>query len=165
VQRTRSPGAGIQPMVHGSPPNGSSQRPHAATLCCGEWAEHEKPRTGVAMIRGVFAAATTVTFAVGTAIAANADPPSGEVDVPGMVYNAVVGGPCSNFNGYIFGRGPDGQALACVAFAGDSGQWVPSAPLRGVQRVGAPCAGDGAAQSQDGRPLVCVVNQGWQPGP
>lgn len=43
--------------------------------------------------------------------------------------------------------------LACVSFNATSGQWVSSAPLYGIQQIGAPCASTGsgeAAQSPDG---------------
>jgi hypothetical protein len=94
-------------------------------------------------------------------------------DVPQMISGAVLGGPCTNFARYIFGKGPNGEPLACVAFGGTVGQWVSSAPLQGEQQIGAACTnanGGGAAQSPDGTPLVCVdghggPGSGWQPGP
>jgi hypothetical protein len=121
---------------------------------------------GVAtMICKTIVGAAIAAAAVATAHVAEAAPPD-EVDVPGMHYNAVYGGPCDNFDRYIFGRAPNGQALACVASDDNKGSWVLASPLRGVQQIGAPCGDeDGAAQSPDGRPLICVSNQGWQPGP
>ncbi len=97
---------------------------------------------------------------------AYADVPPDEIDVPGMQYDAVFGAPCDNWHRDIFGRAPNGQALACIAFDGQ-GTWVLSAPLRGVQEIGDPCPPgvDSAAQTPDGRALMCVYGQGWQPGP
>lgn len=90
-----------------------------------------------------------------------ADPAGGQ-NVPNMDSNAVIGARCNNTDRYIFGRAPNGQALACVAFDG-SGTWVLSSPLHGVQQVGDACSGDGAAQTTDGRALICEYGQGWQP--
>jgi hypothetical protein len=109
---------------------------------------------------------TAAIVAAGTicmAAPAGAQPPPGETDVPNMHYNAVLGAPCDNWTRNIFGRAPNGQALACVASNG-RGTWVLSAPLRGVQVIGDPCPpGDAAAQSPDGRGLICEYHQGWQP--
>ncbi len=106
------------------------------------------------------------SLAFGVAPISAADP-ADEADVPGMTYDVVVGTPCSNFQRDIFGRTASGQAAACVSSYGQSGNWVASSPLRGVQEIGAPCppGQDAAAQSPDGRGLMCVLNQGWQPGP
>ena len=118
------------------------------------------------MIRGLSIGAVIAAAAFGAAATLSADPPSGEIDVPGMVYGAALGAPCSNSDRYIFGRSASGQAMACISDGAESGQWVKSAPLYGVQQVGAACSGgDGAAQSPDGRGLVCAMNEGWQPGP
>jgi hypothetical protein len=100
-------------------------------------------------------------------------PPVTFADVPQMISGAVLGGPCMNFERYIFGKDANGETLACVAFGGTEGQWVASAPLQGVQQIGTACtnaSGGGAAQSPDGTPLVCVdghggPGSGWQPGP
>jgi hypothetical protein len=102
---------------------------------------------------------------IGTAMAAAAictAPIAAADDVPGMDYNAVRGAPCQTNGSFIFGRGPSGETLACAY-----GRWQMSSPLVGVREIGAPCdAGAGqAAQSPEGRPLVCVTGQGWQPGP
>jgi hypothetical protein len=94
-------------------------------------------------------------------------------NVPGMATGASLGGPCTNFDRFIFGTDTAGETLACVAFGGIEGQWVSSAPLQGVQQIGAMCTnagGDSAAQTADGRALVCVdglsgPGGGWQPGP
>jgi hypothetical protein len=124
------------------------------------------------MVRAFLATAATAAAVagIGTAIAiaaagdANAEPPPGETDVPGMHYDAALGTTCSNWDRYVFGRAPNGQALACVGFDGQ-GTWVLSAPLRGVQTIGESCPpGDATAQSPDGLALMCVYGQGWQPG-
>lgn len=116
------------------------------------------------MIRELIFGAAIIAAVMGAPGVAGAEPPPGETDVPGMHYDAVRGASCDSWNRYIFGRAPNGQALACVAFDGQ-GTWVLSAPLRGVQEIGAPCPSgvDAAAQSPDGRGLICVYNQGWQP--
>ncbi|HEY9303310.1 MAG TPA: hypothetical protein VIO95_03360 [Mycobacterium sp.] len=110
--------------------------------------------------------AAIASLAFGVAPISAADTP-GETDVPGMTYDVVVGAPCANFQRFIFGRTTNGQAAACVSSDGSSGNWVQSSPLRGVQVIGASCppGQDAAAQSPDGRGLMCVLNQGWQPGP
>lgn len=116
------------------------------------------------MVRELIFGAAIIVSLVSSPGVAGADPPAGETDVPNIQYNAVLGAPCSNFHRYIFGRAPNGQALACVASNGQ-GTWVLSSPLRGVQQIGTPCPPgvDAAAQSSDGRGLVCVYGQGWQP--
>lgn len=46
-----------------------------------------------------------------------------------------------------------------MSFNATSGQWVSSAPLYGIQQIGAPCASTGsgeAAQSPDGLGIFCV---------
>jgi hypothetical protein len=113
------------------------------------------------LMRLVGASVAIAPAAIGSAPIAAAD------DVPGIDDDAVLGAACDNWDRYIFGRGPRGEPLACVAFGGDEGEWVRSAPLVGVRPVGSPCGSDssGAAQSPDGRGLVCVIDQGWQPGP
>jgi hypothetical protein len=90
----------------------------------------------------------------------SADTPPGEQDVPNMQFNAVYGGPCLDIGRFRFGRAPNGQALACVT-SDEGANWVLSAPLRGVQQIGDPCSGDGAAQSPDGLALICEYGQGW----
>jgi hypothetical protein len=112
------------------------------------------------MIRRLFIGAAIAALAIGAAPGARAD------DVPGIDDDAVLGAPCDNWDRYIFGRGPSGEPLACVGFDGE-GEWVSSAPLMGVRQIGSPCDGEGSAvaQSPDGRGLLCVIGQGWQPGP
>jgi hypothetical protein len=113
------------------------------------------------LIRRALIGAAMAGIAVGAAATiASAD------DVPGIDDDAVLGAPCDSWNLYVYGRGPSGEPLACVAFDGQ-GEWVRSAPLVGVRSIGSACGdeGYGVAQSPDGRGLLCVVNQGWQPGP
>jgi hypothetical protein len=46
-----------------------------------------------------------------------------------------------------------------------TGFWVSSYPLQGVKEIGSPCPNPKvAAQAPDGRPMVCLGAQGWQPG-
>ncbi len=126
------------------------------------------------MIRELFIAAAIAGAAIGAAPAAAGDPTHYETDVPGMSYDASLGAPCYSWERYIFGRGPDGQAEACHFLTGnfwpppETGYWVISYPLYGVQPIGAPCPDPrgAAAQSPDGIALVCRGSQGgWQPGP
>lgn len=88
------------------------------------------------------------------------------IGLPGYVRGATPGGDCYNYPRYIFGEGPGGQTLACVS-QGVVGKWVRSVGVIGVRQIGAGCAeSDGvAAQSPDGRPLVCSSTSGWVPGP
>lgn len=79
-----------------------------------------------------------------TAAAVGASPMAVADDVPELTMTPC-GAACDNWDRYIFGRGPSGQPLACVAFDGD-GQWVRSMPL---------------VRPRD----VCVADQCWQPGP
>ena len=76
---------------------------------------------------------------------------------------------CTNWERYIFGRGDTGQTYACHYIPNQwppvqTGFWVWSPPLYGVQRIGAPCAAPGraAAQSSDGLALECTESRGWQ---
>lgn len=112
------------------------------------------------MIRNLAASVAIAAAALSTAATATAD------DVPGINDDAVLDAPCDSAARYIFGRGPNGEPLACVAFDGAS-QWVRSMPLVGVRAIGSPCVDEnyGVAQSPDGLGLLCVPNQGWQPGP
>jgi hypothetical protein len=112
-------------------------------------------------MRKILIGFAALTIAVGAAPQAVAD------DVPGIDDDAVLGASCDSYDRYIFGRGPSGEPLACVASGGTSGEWVASAPLVGVRSVGAACDSEssGVAQSPDGLGLVCVGDQGWQPGP
>ncbi len=108
------------------------------------------------MIRGRVIGVAIAASAIGSAPIAIAD------DVPGMRNNAVLGAPCDNGKEfkYIFGHGPNGETLACVDYV-----WVGSAPLVGVRQIGSSCRGSLTAQAPDGRPLICVDGQGFQPGP
>lgn len=91
-------------------------------------------------------------------------------DVPGMNYEASLSAPCDNYQLFTFGRGPGGEALACHWIPNQwppiyTGFWVSSYPLYGQQDIGAKCPGPkSAAQAPDGRPMVCLGAQGWQPG-
>jgi len=88
-----------------------------------------------------------------------------------MNYQASLGAPCDNYESFIFGRGPSGQAEAChfpppnQFPAATTGFWVISYPLYGVQKAGAKCPGSqAAAQSDRGLPMLCLGAQGWQEG-
>ncbi|MBV9090853.1 MAG: hypothetical protein JO044_13295 [Mycobacteriaceae bacterium] len=122
------------------------------------------------MNRQLFIAASILSAAMATAPAAVADNGHYGGDVPGMNYDASLGAPCDNMDQFVFGRGPMGEALACHWIPNqwppvDTGFWVVSYPLYGVQQIGAPCPGpQTAAQSPDGRPLLCLGAQGWQAG-
>ena len=61
-------------------------------------------------------------IAIGAALAATAIGAASVAtagDVPRINDDAVLGAPCANSDRYIFGRGPSGEPLACVAFDGD----------------------------------------------
>lgn len=122
------------------------------------------------MIRELVIAAAIAGAAVGAAPAAAADQRHYDTDVPGMSYDAWLSAPCSNLDTFIYGRGPNGEALACHWIPNQwppvyTGFWVSSYPLFGVQQIGAPCPGpQSAAQAPDGRPLLCLGAQGWQAG-
>ena len=128
------------------------------------------------MIRELSVAAAIAGAALAAAPAAAADPGYPDnpgryaTDVPGMSYDAHSGAPCYSWERNVFGRGPGGEALQCRWIPNqwppvDTGFWVVSYPLYGVQDIGAPCPGpQSAAQSPDGRPMLCLGAQGWQPG-
>lgn len=123
------------------------------------------------MIRELLTVAAIAGAAIGVAPAASADNGRWEGDVPGMNYDASLGAPCDNFERFIFGRGPSGQAEAChfpppnQFPAATTGYWVISYPLRGVQQIGSPCPNPKvAAQSPAGLPMLCLGAQGWQEG-
>jgi hypothetical protein len=129
------------------------------------------------MIRELVIAAAMAGAAIALAPSAAADPtdypddpgryPS---DVPGMNYDAHLAGPCDNYQVFTYGRGPGGETLACHWIPNQwppvyTGFWVASYPLDGVKEIGSPCpTWKAAAQSPDGRPMVCLGAQGWQPG-
>lgn len=122
------------------------------------------------MIRELFIAAAIAGTALGAAPAATADQRHYDTDVPGMNYDAALSAPCYSWETYIYGRGPQGEALACHWIPNqwppvDTGFWVISYPLYGVQQTGAPCPNPrgAAAQSPDGLPMLCTEH-GWQPG-
>ena len=126
------------------------------------------------MIRQLVATVTATVAAIGITpvIAPNAGAdPSDTGDVPGMNYQASLGAPCDNYERFIFGRGPSGQAEAChfpppnQFPAATTGYWVISYPLSGVQQIGAQCPGpQSAAQSPAGLPMLCLGARGWQEG-
>jgi len=129
------------------------------------------------MIRELTIAAAAAGIATALAPSAAADPldyPDNPgrypTDVPGMNYDAHLAGPCDNYQLFTFGRGPGGEPLVCHWIPNQwppiyTGFWVASNPLYGQQDIGAPCPGPkSAAQAPDGRPMVCLGTQGWQPG-
>ena len=118
------------------------------------------------MFRELMLAVVTAGSALSLAPAAGAYPG----DVPGMAEGVTQGDACFSWERFIYGHGPNGQALACHFIPNqwppkDTGFWMISYPLYGVQDIGAPCPGSqSAAQSPDGLPLLCLGAQGWQPG-
>jgi hypothetical protein len=128
------------------------------------------------MIRELFAAAAIASAAVCAAPVAAADnqyldaPGHYDGDVPGMSYDAHLTAPCTNLDRFTFGRGPGGEALQCRWIENQwppqyTGFWVATYQLYGVQEIGAPCPKpQAAAQHPDGRPMLCLGAQGWQPG-
>lgn len=128
------------------------------------------------MIREACIAAVLTAAAAGLGPVAGADPARHyDTDVPGMAYGVTAGAPCYSWEKFIFGRGPDGQTLACHWIPNQgppwapptTGFWVISPALRGVQEVGAPCPdpkrSQVAAQSPAGLPMLCT-ERGWQEG-
>lgn len=124
------------------------------------------------MIRELTVAAAIAAAALSFAAPAIADDESGRypTDVPGMNYHAALGAPCDNTQLFTFGRGRGGQPMKCSWIPNQwppvyTGFWTISYPLHGVQETGAPCSvPKGAAQTPDGRPMLCLGAQGWQPG-
>ncbi|OBG90834.1 hypothetical protein A5698_21580 [Mycobacterium sp. E136] len=131
------------------------------------------------MIRQLLATAAIAGAAFGAAPFAAADdndypdtPGRYASDVPGMNYDAHLTGPCFNLERFTFGRGPGGEVLQCrwienqwPPIPTNQGFWQASYELFGVQDVGAPCPKpQSAAQSPDGRPMLCLGARGWQPG-
>lgn len=130
------------------------------------------------MIRELAVAAAIAGAAIGLAPSAMAEPgpivPDNPgryaTDVPGMSYDARLAGPCTNYDRFTFGRGRSGEVLNCHYIPNQwppvyTGFWVASYPLFGQQEIGAPCPGPrSAAQSPDGRRMVCLGARGWQPG-
>src|SRR5215207_9961300 len=111
------------------------------------------------MIRALFAFAAIAGAAVSMAPAAGAGDS-----------NLYFDGPCTNLDFFTFGRGPGGEPLQCRWIANQwppvtTGFWVATYELFGVKDIGSPCPKpQAAAQSPDGRPLLCLGEQGWQPG-
>lgn len=112
------------------------------------------------------AAAGIVAAGLAAPIAsADAEP----ADVPGMAQGVQLSTGCTSWERFIFGRGDTGQTYACHYIPNqwppvETGFWVWSPPLYGVQQIGAPCPSPGksAAQSPDGLPLECAGARGWQ---
>ncbi|RAV13126.1 hypothetical protein DQP55_10440 [Mycolicibacterium sp. GF69] len=131
------------------------------------------------MIRQLLAAAAIAGAAICAAPLASADdndypdtPGRYATDVPGMNYDAHLTGPCFNLERFTFGRGPGGEVLQCrwienqwPPIPTNQGFWQAAYELFGVQEVGSPCPKpQAAAQSPDGRPMLCLGARGWQPG-
>lgn len=130
------------------------------------------------MIREMLVATAIGAAAFASAPAATAQPgpdyPGGPgryaTDVPGIVYDAHLTGPCTNMGLFTFGRGPGGEALQCRWIPNQwppiyTGFWQATYELHGVQEIGARCPEpQAAAQAPDGRPLLCLGARGWQPG-
>jgi len=122
------------------------------------------------MVRELFIASAMAAAVVATAPAPPSQAEGWAGDVPGIVYNVVADQRCDNVNVFVFGRGSSGQAMMCHFIPNQwppkpYGTWVTSYPLYGVQDVGAPCPSpQAAAQSPDGRPMLCLGARGWTPG-
>jgi hypothetical protein len=122
------------------------------------------------MIRAITAAGAVVAALFSGGVAAADDTQQWEyADVPNMAYDAQLSYKCHSWERFIFGRGEGGQTYACHYIPNqwppvDSGFWVWSPPLYGVQEIGAPCPTNrgAAAQSPDGLPLQCAGERGWQ---
>ncbi|KUI35707.1 hypothetical protein [Mycobacterium sp. GA-2829] len=129
------------------------------------------------MFRELFVATTIAAAALALAPGASADPSNDyhddpgrySTDVPGMSYEAKLGAPCYSWQRNVFGRGRGGEPLQCKWIPNQwppvqTGFWTTTYALYGVQDIGAPCPGpQSTAQAPDGRPLLCVGAQGWQP--
>lgn len=119
------------------------------------------------MIRELVTTAAITGAAIGGAPVAGADPQRYDGDVPGMNYDASLGAPCSSWERFIFGRGPSGQAEAChfpppnQFPPAETGYWVISYPLYGVQQVGAPCPKPQAAAAVSGWVADAVSGSPW----
>jgi hypothetical protein len=125
------------------------------------------------MIRELMTAAAVglaVAGTVTTAPVAAAGPTQDLADVPNMVFHVEYSTACYSWERFIFGRGDTGQTYACHYIPNqwppvDTGSWVWSPPLYGVQQIGAPCPdprGNAAAQTADGLALLCAGAKGWQ---
>ena len=111
-------------------------------------------------------------FALAPTAAADDTQPSYAGDVPGINYQAFLSAPCYQWERFVFGRGPGGEALAChwipnQGYLGwdspppGTGFWVISPRLYGVQTPGSPCPGSqSAAQSPDGLPTCRAARNG-----
>ena len=131
------------------------------------------------MFRELAIAAALACAAIGSAPVAMGEPNDNlyfdrpgryDSDVPFMNYEARLAAPCDNFEINTFGRGPGGEPLQCHWIPNQwppvtTGFWVISPEIFGVQEIGSQCPSDqAAAQAPDGRPMLCLGEQGWQPG-
>lgn len=112
---------------------------------------------------------TLTAFGAAAAPVAAAEPEHAYADVPGMAQGVELSTKCYSWERFIFGKSDRGQTYACHYIPNqwppvDSGFWVWSPPLYGVQEIGAPCPTNrgAAAQSPDGLPLECAGDHGWQ---
>lgn len=76
----------------------------------------------------------------------------------------TVGEAC-DVDGNLWAVDADGGQLHCTYAGTSSPRWVESLPFIGTREVGDPCTDDGVAEDLQGRPLICLGEQGWQPGP
>ena len=91
-------------------------------------------------------AIVTAAWIVAAALAmpgAAAAPADQLADVPGMAHGVELSTGCSSWERYIFGRGDTGQTYACHYIPNQwppvqTGFWVWSPPLYGVQQIGTP---------------------------
>ncbi|MBF6459786.1 hypothetical protein IU433_12140 [Nocardia puris] len=59
----------------------------------------------------------------------------------------------------------NGGQLRCAFAGGPTAKWVESLPFIGVRVPGSPCTfNEGVAEDAQGRPMVCLGEDGWQPG-
>ncbi|MBF6213791.1 hypothetical protein IU487_22495 [Nocardia puris] len=76
----------------------------------------------------------------------------------------AVGEAC-DVDGNLWAVDASGGQLHCTYAGTSSPRWVESLPFIGTREVGDPCTDDGVAEDLQGRPLICLGEQGWQPGP
>lgn len=136
----------------------------AKLFVAGDKVERMDRASAICTAAGILAAALAVPVA-----AATPSPDEQFADVPGMATGVELSTGCPHWERYIFGRGDAGQTYACHYIPNqwppvETGFWVWSPPLYGVQKIGAPCPAPGraAAQSPDGLALECTESRGWQ---
>ncbi|WP_007468431.1 excalibur calcium-binding domain-containing protein [Segniliparus rugosus] len=81
----------------------------------------------------------------------------------------ILDAPCCNAERFIFGKGPNGEQLACAYAGNTTPRWVSAASFVGTKTRGSACSfhTDGTAETPDGIALICVgdaSNSTWQPG-